>query len=217
MPDPIYLVVFTLGLLWLAITGLMLYLYFIKRGATPFHRACSKGDIAAVKAFLKADPSRLNRPDRFGIAPLQYAAGWNRVPVVEFLLDQGADVNRAKSGWTPLTLACAAGHQEVFDLLLAKGADPNATGPNPVYPIHAAVNQGRIQMTATLLQKGSNPNQLGEKKITPLHLAAFRGETSLIQLLLEHGADKQAVDASGNKPKDYARQERSPYALQLLD
>ncbi len=202
---------------WLGITIFILYLVFLKRGSTSFHRACSAGKLDKVQAILQANPNRLNEPDRFGVSPIQYAAGWGRLTVLEYLIAQGANVNQAQRGWTPLTLACAAGHQAAFDLLLQHGADPNAIGPSPTYPIHAAVNHGRIQMTQTLLARGVNPNQLGEKNITPLHFAAWRSHAALIQLLLEHGADKTAKDNEGLTPRDYAKQERGGKAQQLLE
>ncbi len=44
----------------------------------------------------------------------------------QFLIDNGADVNRATTNndHTPLSLACAGGHQQVVEVLLQHNADP---------------------------------------------------------------------------------------------
>jgi ankyrin repeat protein len=217
LPDApsIFLLLLTL---WLLIIIFTLYITVMKRGSTALHRACSAGKLEKVQAILTASPNRLNEPDRFGISPIQYAAGWGRVPVLEYLITKGANINQAPKGWTPLTLACAAGHQAAFDLLLQHNADPNAVGPaQPVYPLHAAVNHGRIQMAQALLARGANVNQQGEKQITPLHLAAWRSHAALIQILLEHDADKSAKDNEGLTPRDYAKQERGGKAQEMLE
>lgn len=51
--------------------------------------------------------------------PLHLAAGYNRVGVVQLLLQQGADVHaKDKGGLVPLHNACSYGHFEVTELLL---------------------------------------------------------------------------------------------------
>ena len=51
--------------------------------------------------------------------PLHFAAGYNRVPVVEFLLVSGANVQaKDKGGLVPLHNACSYGHYEVAELLV---------------------------------------------------------------------------------------------------
>ena len=45
------------------------------------------------------------------------------------MLDAGADVNgKRPDGATPLLVAIINGHEDLVDLLLDKGADPNAEG-----------------------------------------------------------------------------------------
>jgi uncharacterized protein len=213
MPPSIALILFLITF-WAGVSMFIIYITLMKRGSTPFHRACSAGKLEKVQAILQAQPDRLNEPDRFGVCPAQYAAGWGRLPVLEYLIAQGADINQAQKGWTPLTLACAAGNQAVFDLLLSHNAQINP--PSGVPPLHAAVNQARMEMTKVLLAKGANVNQPGQDDVTPLHLAAWRAHLALIQILLEAGADKDAKDNQGLTPRDYTKQERHPEAQKML-
>ena len=57
--------------------------------------------------------------------PLHLAAGYNRVGVVQLLLQHGADVHaKDKGGLVPLHNACSYGHFEVTELLLKVGTCP---------------------------------------------------------------------------------------------
>jgi ankyrin repeat protein len=158
---------------WILITCLAVYVALVKRGSTPLHRACSAGKTDKLRQLLDKDPGRINEPDRFGISPVQYAAGWGRLPAVQLLIDRGCDINQAQKGWTALTLACAAGHYDIIDLLLESNADVNKPGDvQAVLPIHTAVNHGRIDLVRKLLAKGADVNGKGQGGVSALHLAA---------------------------------------------
>ena len=68
---------------------------------------------------------------------LHEAAEHGRKPVVEWLLDHGAEVNaKDKNGDTPLHFAAFFGHRDVAELLLANQAEINAKDSNGVTPLH---------------------------------------------------------------------------------
>lgn len=62
--------------------------------------ASKSGDLAAVERILQANPHAVNCRDLDGrhSTPLHFAAGFNRVPVVEYLLAHGADVHAKDKG-----------------------------------------------------------------------------------------------------------------------
>jgi len=79
-----------------------------------FLEASRSGDIDTVKRLCR--PGNVNCRDFEGrqSTPLHFAAGYNRVEVVEFLLQMGADVlAKDKGGLVPLHNACSYGHLEV--------------------------------------------------------------------------------------------------------
>lgn len=62
---------------------------------TPLCSAIMKGDLATVKKFIEygADVNEISN----GLTPLMFAARYNKVDIIKFLLEKGADRN-AKDG-----------------------------------------------------------------------------------------------------------------------
>lgn len=62
--------------------------------------ASKAGDCDSVRRLLGLYPHSVNCRDLDGrhSTPLHFAAGYNRVPVVEFLLEHGADVHAKDKG-----------------------------------------------------------------------------------------------------------------------
>ena len=56
--------------------------------------ACAYGNYEALREAADSDPEVLSTADELGYLPLQWAALNNRVAIVAFLLERGADVNR---------------------------------------------------------------------------------------------------------------------------
>lgn len=95
--------------------------------------AVLSGDLTQVKAQLKATPEELNQLDKWGWTPLLWATLRQYVPIVKFLIENGADPNIAatkadiviKAGATPLIICGYYGTPEIAKLLLAAKADPS--------------------------------------------------------------------------------------------
>lgn len=93
--------------------------------------ASKSGDLTTVKRIVTSNPRIVNCRDIDGrhSSPLHFASGYNRIPVVEFLLENGADVHASdKGGLVPLHNASSYGHLEVSQLLIKAGANVNASG-----------------------------------------------------------------------------------------
>ncbi|EPY82004.1 tankyrase-2 [Camelus ferus] len=99
-------------------------------------------------------------------------AGFGRKDVVEYLLQNGANVQaRDDGGLIPLHNACSFGHAEVVNLLLRHGADPNARDNWNYTPLHEAAIKGKIDVCIVLLQHGAEPTIRNTDGRTALDLA----------------------------------------------
>ncbi|NXA43747.1 TNKS1 protein, partial [Eudromia elegans] len=87
--------------------------------------------------------------------------GYNRVRIVQLLLQHGADVHaKDKGGLVPLHNACSYGHYEVTELLLKHGACVNAMDLWQFTPLHEAASKNRVEVCSLLLSHGADPTLL---------------------------------------------------------
>jgi WD40 repeat protein/ankyrin repeat protein len=94
-----------------------------------------------------------------------------------------------KSGETMLLWAVEWGHSKIVELLLNKGADPNAQARLGSSALHAASSRGYVEIVIMLLNKGADvEGKLGNA----LEAASYKGHSSIVELLLSKGADVNA-------------------------
>uniref|UniRef100_A0A8C0NFH0 Poly [ADP-ribose] polymerase n=1 Tax=Canis lupus familiaris TaxID=9615 RepID=A0A8C0NFH0_CANLF len=144
----------------------------VEPGARELFEACRNGDVERVKRLVT--PEKVNSRDTAGrkSTPLHFAAGFGRKDVVEYLLQNGANVQaRDDGGLIPLHNACSFGHAEVVSLLLRHGADPNARDNWNYTPLHEAAIKGKIDVCIVLLQHGAEPTIRNTDGRTALDLA----------------------------------------------
>ncbi len=210
-------------------------------GFTPLLFAARAGALDAARLLVEAGAD-VNPVTPDGHSPLLVAAasldaitGSDYRLVVDpsdhealgiFLLDHGADVNRADSfGMTPLHYAVELRKPALLRALLAHGADPNRqlTEPLPyrrgdyvsrsayngASPFWLAARLGDVETIRVLLAAGADAELPSARGVTPLMVAAGLAQTDsrmvaesrlleAVQMLtLEVGADITAVDAGG--------------------
>ncbi len=98
-------------------------------GQTALMWAAAEGDSPMVSALLKLGAD-LHARSNGGTTPFVFAVRKGDMRTVQVMLAAGADVNEKRAGdfATPLLVAIINGHEDLVDLLLDKGADPNAEG-----------------------------------------------------------------------------------------
>src|SRR5262249_44763421 len=94
-------------------------------GFTPLLFAARNGDVESAQLLLAAGASP-NEAAPDGTSALVLAAHSGQPAVALTLLDHGADINDAGSGYTALHAAVLRGNRELVVALLRKGANPNA-------------------------------------------------------------------------------------------
>ena len=85
--------------------------------------------------------------------PLHFASGYNRIAVVEYLIQNGANVHaKDKGGLVALHNACSYGHYEVSRLLVEHGANVNMKDLWNYTPLHEAAAKGKYDICKLLLE-----------------------------------------------------------------
>ncbi|GLG92491.1 Poly [ADP-ribose] polymerase tankyrase [Gryllus bimaculatus] len=152
--------------------------------------AAKAGDSEQVQRLLTAYPQIVNCRDLDGrhSTPLHFAAGYNRVAVVEFLLAHGADVHaKDKGGLVPLHNACSYGHYEVTELLVKHGASVNVADLWKFTPLHEAAAKGKYEIVRLLLKHGADASKKNRDGATPLDLVR-EGDQDVADLLRGNAA-----------------------------
>lgn len=167
--------------------------------------AAKAGDLDTVQRIVLANTHTVNCRDLDGrhSTPLHFAAGYNRVPVVEFLLEHGAEVHSSdKGGLVPLHNACSYGHYEVTELLVKHGANVNVADLWKFTPLHEAAAKGKYEIVKLLLKHGADPSKKNRDGATPLDLVR-EGDQDVSDLLR---GDAALLDAA--KKGNLARVQR---------
>uniref|UniRef100_A0AAR2IRU1 Poly [ADP-ribose] polymerase n=2 Tax=Pygocentrus nattereri TaxID=42514 RepID=A0AAR2IRU1_PYGNA len=145
--------------------------------------ASKSGDLETVKKLCTLQNVNCRDVEGRQSTPLHFAAGYNRVSVVEYLLQHGADVHaKDKGGLVPLHNACSYGHYEVAELLVIHGAVINVADLWKFTPLHEAAAKGKYEICKLLLQHGADPTKKNRDGNTPLDLVK-EGDMDIQDLL----------------------------------
>ena len=201
--------------------------YAIGSRQTPLHLAASAGYASLVELLLAkgADANAVDGADR---TALSYAAQKRYGAVLQLLLAAHANPNAGRFD-LPLLVAACLGDVPALKLLLANGADPNATNAlsysfsskqlpslaNTWYtPLSLAVRQDHPEAVAELIRGKADPNGL-DADGTPL-LALALGSAPTLKALLEGGADPNQLEAARRLLVLAAVQANNQPAVELL-
>ncbi len=145
--------------------------------------------------MAKRRPSPQNSTDQ----PIHHAAVGDPEELVR-LLDAQPDL-RDELGWfgrQPLHAAADAGNDRSVEILLSRGAAPNAEeGLHHDTPLMLAVEADSAACVELLLGAGADPNKPGRRRQTPVFVAQ---SLLVLQLLIDAGANLDLTDENGDIP-----------------
>lgn len=141
--------------------------------------AAALGRLDQVRAHLLAQPDRINAYGADGHTPLGLVCYFGHEGVAAYLIEQGADVNRASQ---------------------------NAQQVRPLHAAAASGPKGHFGIVKLLVEHGAEVNAVQADGFMPLHEAAQNGDRAMVELLLDHGAEPAARSAKGLTAADYARE-----------
>jgi hypothetical protein len=115
------------------------------------------GYIDRLRERLDEDPARATAFASDGFTALHLAAFFGKAEAASTLIATGAAVNvysRNELAVQPLHSAAAGRHHEVCRVLIAAGADVNATQRHGYTPLHAAAQHGDAELVGSVDDQG---------------------------------------------------------------
>jgi hypothetical protein len=161
------------------------------------------GNLAAVKDWLDAgmDPDYV--ADRIGTG-LMIAAWYGNIPMMELLVQRGAQIDRKNAlGERAIMHAAWRGQNEAIKWLLARGAKVNSE-PMQWSPLHFAVFAGHAESMKLLLERGADINARSTNGSSPIMMAVYEGHDLLVKDLISRGADLSIKNDRGDGALEWA-------------
>jgi ankyrin repeat protein len=171
--------------------------YIAANGVEQYRQKTPANAVAIARALLQAGSEPDALADMYGtecttmamlVSSSHPAQAGLQVPLVELLLDFGADIEgRGGRKWGgPLATALAFGMGDAAEVLARRGAHID---------LPAAAGLGRIAEAARLLPFAST-----DARHSALSLAAQQGHAEIVRALLDAGEDPNRYNPAGNHP-----------------
>lgn len=180
--------------------------------------ALKANDLTKVKALVEKNASLVNLKDEAGNTTLHIAAITGSVPIAEYLLSKGADINAVNTQLnTPLHDSIRNKKDDISRMLIEKGCDLNNRDGIGRAPLHLAAENNCKSIVELLIAKGADIESETNGKLTPLHYTVLRTNNyEIVEYLIQKGANVNTIDHLGNLPLNAAAYHRSLRMIDLL-
>lgn len=153
-----------------------------RHGDTALHVACQRQHLTCARCLLEVQPEPGRGPPHSldlqlqnwqGLACLHIATLQRNQPLMELLLENGADIDvqEGTSGKTALHLAVETQERSLVQFLLQAGARVDARMLNGCTPLHLAAGRGLKSISSTLREAGADSLLRNVEDETPQDLA----------------------------------------------
>jgi len=163
---------------------------------TPLHIASSEGHLDICKLLLSRG-AKINRSDRWGLAPLDDAHRHQHGEIVQFLQQNGGKFGSSSLNIN-LISACVEGDVEEVSSLLEYGQiDINSSDYDRRTPLHIAASEGQSEIVQLMCEKGADVNAKDRWGSRPLDGAVLANSRVCIALLTKFGGKRgSSADSS---------------------
>jgi len=186
--------------------------------------AADMGHASVVEFLLERGAHSV--PSALGGGGALYAAAYRgHARVVDVLLAWEVNLDASTpggsgpgSGWTPIMIAAAEGHESIVAALITAGAIINAESTKGRSALMFASRYGYEGIVRRLLEAGANVNHTArdQSRWSALIAAAYEGHVGTVRLLLEFGADAELRDSRGRTAQKWAKKRRHSAVEQVL-
>lgn len=189
-------------------------------------QAVFQGSVELVSLLIEAGADLNKYCDTGGyydtMTAIQVAAVEERIQIARRLLDAGADFSTPSNRPLALQYAVKSNCTELVQLLLAKGADPNAYAAAHKYSKTALEEAMRgfsvnVDIVKALIDAGADANNMNRPDAArPLVRAAAEGNVQVVHLLLKAGACTHSTSEDKETALQAAVGSRNVDLIQIL-
>ncbi|GJC90402.1 kinase D-interacting substrate [Colletotrichum liriopes] len=191
-------------------------------GWTALHAAIYYGHAAVVSVLLD-EGAAVGKTGKDGWTPLMTATIQQHSEILKTLLDRKYDgiqleTPDEKFGRTPLLWASIHGFLDGVNLLIAAGANVNATSRRSgSTPLMAASTWRYGQIVQALIAAEAKVDALSLDHSTALHSASKENNVKIVQLILQESVlSVNEVDEDGQTPLHFASKQGNEQVVRLL-
>jgi len=155
--------------------------------------ATALGYIDRLRERLEEDHWRARAYSADGFTALHFAGFFGKPEAAKTLIEAGAEVSAYSTNdlqVQALHSAAAGRHIEVCRVLIAAGADVNATQRHGFTPLHAAAQHGDVELVELLLSAGADPSAVTDDGASPADIADGEGHVDVARRLREVAAER---------------------------
>lgn len=150
---------------------------------SPFFAIARKGSIVDAQTYLQTHPNSINEVNQYKFSPLILACYNGNEDMVNFLLDNNAEINYISPEGTVLMAATVKGNDKLVEKLLKLKADPNLTNEKGITALMYAVQFKNAKIVNLLLRYGANKLIIDAEGKTAFEYAVLSKNDEIINLL----------------------------------
>lgn len=184
-------------------------------------KAVRLSDLKILQRLIN-EGANINEFDRYAEnSTIHYATMLYSLPVVQFLLENGADlsIKDTDKGETPLHYLsnCRHFYYDLVKLLLEKGANCHDRNNNGDTVLSSALRVVCLDHIKLLLEYGADITEVDEARgMTALHHAAKNSHPDVIKFVLDQGMDVNCANNDDQIPLHYAAQSGNIEGCKIL-